>query len=208
MGLWLPFVCLLLVGRGIYVARNHRLAFLGAGLGLAVAMLVTGAALALARRAYLDGMPADVLPADAATALFDTLVRFLRDAIRAGFLFGALIAAAAFVTGPSTTAVTLRRWGDSALAAAQAGLVRLGLDLAPVTRWVAPRRPLLQGGVLVVAFVVLLLQRYRTPQMVGWAAAAVLTALLIVQFLATSPRPRAAQQPLQPPAARAPAPAG
>jgi hypothetical protein len=202
LGVWLPFVCLALVGLGIYLARNHRLAFLGAGIGLALAMVAVGAGLTLARRAYLDGIPPNVLPSDAATVLFDTLVRFLRAAIRAGLLLGLLVAAAAFLTGPSKTAVTLRGWMDTALAAAQGGLVSLGLDLAPVTRWVAPRLNLLRGSVLAAAFVVLLLQRYRTPEMVGWAAVIVLAALLILQFLATAPRPRR-PQPREPQAAPA-----
>jgi hypothetical protein len=205
LGVWLPFVCLALVGLGIYLARNHRLAFLGAGLGLALAMVAVGAGLTLARRAYLDGVPSNVLPSDAATVLFDTLVRFLRDAIRAGFLLGLLVAAAAFLTGPSKTAVTLRGWMNTGLAAAQGGLVSLGLDLAPVTRWVAPRLNLLRGSVLAVAFVVLLLQRYRTPEMIAWAAVIVLAALLILQFLATAPRPRRPQPREREPQAAAPA---
>jgi hypothetical protein len=200
LGLWLPFVCVLLLGLGIYLARNHRRAFLGAGLGLALVMLATAAGLALARRAYLDGMPSDVLPQDAAAAIFDTLVRFLQDTIRAGVLLGVLVAAGAFLVGPSVTAVTLRRWGDTALGAAQGGLVTLGLDVSPVTRWVAPRLNVLRGAVLVAALVIVLLQRYKTLELVSWTAVGALVALLLLQFLATAPRPRRAQPVLTAPA--------
>jgi hypothetical protein len=210
LGLWLPFVCLLLAGLGIYLARNHRQAFLGTGVGLAVAMLVTGAALTVARRAYLDGVPPTILPADAAAVLYDTLVRFLRDAIRAGFLIGMVVAAAAFFAGPSVTAVMLRRLLNAGFAAAKGGLASLGLDLDPVTRWVAPRAFTLRVGVLVAAFVVLLLQRYRTPELVGWVAVGVVVALAVIQFLAITPRPprRYQVEPLESRAAPAPAPAG
>jgi hypothetical protein len=147
-------------------------------------------------------MPSDVLPQDAAAAIFDTLVRFLRDTIRAGVLLGVLVAAGAFLVGPSVTAVTLRRWGDTVLAAAQGGLVTLGLDMSPVTRWVTPRLNVLRGAVLVAALVIVLLQRYKTLELVSWTAAGALVALLLLQLLATAPRPRRVQ-----PAPIAPAPA-
>lgn len=190
LGLWMPFICLLLAGLGIYLARNHRLAFLGTGLGLAATMFLTGAALTLLRRAYLDGVPAAVLPPDAAEALYDTLIRFLRDAIRSAGLIGLFAAAAAFLTGPSVTAVTLRGWMNTALAAAKGALADLGLDLDPVTRLVAPRARVLQISVLVAAFVLLLVERYRTPDLVIKTAIGVLVALAIVQFLAITPRAR------------------
>jgi hypothetical protein len=204
LGFWMPFVCLVLVGAGIYVARDHRRAFLGAGVGLAVVMLVMGVVIAAVRRRYLDGVPTNILPPDAAAVLFDTLVRFLRDAVRAAFLLGVLVAAAAFFSGPSITAVTARRWTTAAFAAGKGGLAALGLDLGPVTAWVAPRTRLLQVSLLVVAFLVLVLQPYRTPQLVGWVAVLVLAGVAIVQFLATPPREIRGGRP--PVAAAAPSP--
>ena len=169
LGMWLPFICIALAALGIFVARNHRLAFLGAGLGLAAAMVVTGIGLALARRAYLDGVPPDVLPAEAATAIFDTLVRFLRDSIRAAFLIGLLTALVAFLSGPSVTAVTFRRWSTAGLAYAKGGIESLGLDLTRPTGWVAPQARVLRAAVFVVGFVVLLAERYRPPtSCCGW----------------------------------------
>jgi hypothetical protein len=188
LGFWLPFVCVVLVGAGIFLARNRRLAFLWTGVGFAVGMLIVGAALGVARETYLESVPTDVLPADAAASLYDTLVRFLRDAIRAGFLIGVLVAAAAFLAGPSVAAVTLRRWGRAGLAYTKGGVGSLGLDLAPVTRWVQPRAGVLRGAVLAVGFVILLVQRYRTPDYVAWVAFGVVVGLVIVEFLAIEPR--------------------
>src|SRR5580704_466833 len=78
----LPIVTLLLLGAGIYLARGHRRATVGAGLGLAACMLVLGIALAIARGIYLNSVPSTVLPSDAAAALYDTLVRFIKDGLR------------------------------------------------------------------------------------------------------------------------------
>jgi hypothetical protein len=199
LGYWLPIICLVLAGLGVYLARNHRLAFIGVGLGVALAMLAVGAALAVGRRLYLDGVPSDVLPPDAAAVLYDTLVRYLREALRALLVLGLVVAAAAFLTGPSVTATAIRRWIVSGFAALRGGLSGLGVELAGVTAWVAPRARILRAAVVVVAFVILLMQQYRTPELVGWLTVGVLAALAIIQFLATPPRRATPKPPLAEP---------
>jgi hypothetical protein len=188
LGFWLPLVCVVLVGTGVLLSRNRRAAFLAAGLGLAVAMTVTGLGLAVSREVYLSGVPADLLPPDAASRLYDTLVRFLRDAMRAGFLLGVLVAGLAFLGGPSRPATALRGRGYAVLGAAKGGLARAGLDLEPVTRRVAPHARVLDGTVFVVAVLALLAQPYRTPGLVGRVAVLVVVALVLVRFLAVPPR--------------------
>jgi hypothetical protein len=191
LGYWLPFILVAIAAVGIYAARNHRLAFIGAGIGVTVAMLVTAIALQVVRSVYLDGVPANVLPPDAAAVLFDTVVRFLREAVRALALVGVLVALGAFLTGPSTTATTVRRWCLTALAAAKGEVVQLGLTMTSVTTWVAPKAALLRGIIVAAALGVLLLERYRTPILVLWLTAGVLAALAVVAFLAVEPRKRA-----------------
>ena len=109
LGLWLPFVTLALLALGVYLARDHRLALIGAGLGVAVSMLLLGIGLAVARLAYLDAIPASVMPQNAAAVIFDTIVRFLREGLRAVGLGALVIAAGAFLLGPSRTATTSAR---------------------------------------------------------------------------------------------------
>jgi hypothetical protein len=192
LGFWMPIICLVLIGLGIYIVRHHRLAFIGAGLGVALAMLATAMALAVVRRIYLDGVPADVLPADAAAVLYDTFVRFLRQAIRAGALLGLVVAAGAFLTGPSVTATAVRRWLVAGFAWIRGALRNAGVGLDRATAWVASRARVLRVSVVVAAFAVLILQRYRTPELVGWLTVGVLVALAVIQFFATPPRTRSA----------------
>jgi hypothetical protein len=78
IGNWLPVVALIFLALGVYVAKGHRRALVGAGLGLAGGMLALGLGIALFRTIYLNAIPAEVLPHDAAAAFYDTLVRFLR----------------------------------------------------------------------------------------------------------------------------------
>ena len=100
----LPIAALVLIAAGVYIAREHRRALIGAGLGFAASMLVLGAALLIFRGVYLNSVPNSVFPSDAAAAAFDTLVRSSDRAARA-LVLGLVVAIAAFFTGPSVTAM-------------------------------------------------------------------------------------------------------
>ena len=72
LGIWLPIITLVLLVIGVYVAKDHRRALIGAGLGIAVGMVVLALGLTVFRAIYLDAVPAAVLPHDAAAVLYDT----------------------------------------------------------------------------------------------------------------------------------------
>lgn len=194
LGYWLPFILVAMAALGIYLAPNHRMAFVWTGVGVALAALATALALQYARSRYLQGVPAAVLPQDAAAVIFDTIVRYLREAIRSLALIGLIAAIGAFLTGPSVTATVVRRWCVIPLAALK-GTGNLGARMSGVTRWVAPRARLLRGIVVAAAFAVVLLERYRTPSLVLWLTAGVLACLLVIEFLAVEPRPRTGRGP-------------
>jgi hypothetical protein len=202
IGYWFPLILVALAAFGIYLAPNHRLAFIGTGLVAALAMAVTAVALQFARARYLGGVPAAVLPPDAAAVLFDTFVRYLREAIRALALTGVIVALGAFLAGPSVTAVALRRLCRDGLATAKGGFGDLGARMTRITGWVAPRARLLRGLAVAVAFAVLLFERYRTPGLVLWLTVGVLAAVAVIEFLAAEPRRRrrAAAEPVAVPA--------
>ena len=61
-------------------------------------MVVLALGLAIFRTIYLNAVPADVLPHDAAALLYDTIVRFLRLGLRTVLVLALVIAAAAFWT--------------------------------------------------------------------------------------------------------------
>jgi hypothetical protein len=108
IGNWLPVIALIFLALGVYVAKGHRRALVGAGLGLAGGLLALGLGIALFRSIYLNATPADVLPHDAAAAFYDTLVRFLRLGLRTVLVLGLVVALAGFLTGRSITAVRAR----------------------------------------------------------------------------------------------------
>jgi len=140
----LPILALVLLGAGIYVARGHRRAVIGAGLGLAGSMLLLGIALAIARSIYLNSVPSNVLPANAAAVLYDTLVRFIKDGLRVILVVGLIVAIAAFFTGPSVTAVGTRRGIKRGLGWVRSSGESHGMGTGPVGRWVYQYRQALR----------------------------------------------------------------
>ena len=150
----LPILTLLLLGLGVYVARGHRRALIGAGLGLAASMLVLGAGLLIFRGIYLNHVPESTLPSDAAAAMFDTFVRFIKTGLRAILVLGLVVAAAAFLTGPSVTAVRTRAAFASGLAWARRSGEHAGLSTGPVGKWTyAHRRGLRISAVALIALI-------------------------------------------------------
>jgi hypothetical protein len=147
----LPILTILLFGAGIYIARRHRRALIGVGLGLAASMLVLGAGLAIGRGIYLNKIPSSVLPADAAAVVFDTIVRFIKQGLRVLLVLGLVLAFAGFFTGPSVTAVRTRNAFKAAFAWIRGTGDRAGLTTGPVGTWVYQHRVALRVAAVAAA---------------------------------------------------------
>ena len=184
LGNWLPFVALFLLGLGVYVARDHRRALIGAGLGVAAAMLLLALALAVFRSIYLDAVPADVLPHDAAAVLYDTILRFLRAGLRTVFVLGLVVAAGAFLTGQSVTATRTRNGVAGAIGWLRRGAEGAGLRTGPVGTWVHANRRALRIVAVALAGLALVFWDRPTGKVVIGLALALLIALAAIEFLA------------------------
>ncbi len=148
----LPILTVVLLGLGVLTARRHRRALIGAGLGFAASMLVLGIGLFIARSIYLGSVPSGTLPPDAAAAAFDILVRFIKTALRTLLVVGLVVAAGAFLTGPSVTAVRIRSWFSSGLGWIRGSSESAGLRTGPAGPWTyAHRRGLRIGAVALAA---------------------------------------------------------
>jgi hypothetical protein len=171
----LPILSLLLLGLGVYVARGHRRALIGAGLGFAASMLVLGAGLLIFRGIYLNSVPSSVLPSDAAAAMFDTFVRFIKEGLRTLLVVGLVVAAGAFITGPSVTAVRTRAAFTSGMAWARRSGEHAGVSAGPVGTWTYAHRHALR--ISAVALIALLFVFWGQPTA---AVVIVLVILLLV----------------------------
>ena len=192
----LPILTLLLIGAGVYVAKGHRRALIAAGLGFAASMLVLGVGLAIGRSIYLNSVPESVLPSDAAAAAYDTLVRFIKDGLRAMLVVGLVVAIAAFFTGPSATAVKTRHAIVSWFGWLRGFAGRKGVSTGPAGAWTYAHRKGLR--VSAVALMALIFVFWGQPSAaLGITLAIVALALLgLIELIG------------RPPAAPAPEPAG
>jgi hypothetical protein len=184
LGNWLPFIALLLLALGVYVAKDHRRALVGAGLGVAVAMLLLALGLAVFRSIYLDAVPAAVLPHDAAAVLYDTIVRFLRAGLRTVFVLGLVVAAGAFLTGQSVSAIRTRQGLARGIGWLRRGAEGAGLRTGPVGTWVHANRRALRIGAVALASLALVFWTRPTGKVVIGLALALLVVLVVIEFLA------------------------
>ena len=182
----LPFLALACLAAGIYVARRHRRALVGAGLGVAASMIVLGVVLAIVRSLYLSKLPGTVNAAAAAVA-FDTLIRFIRQGLRVLLVVGLVVAVAGFFTGPSVTAVRTRHGMKSALAAIRGTGERAGLTTGPVGAWVYRYRTTLRVTAVSIAALVLVFGGIPTGLTVLVIAIVLLVVLGIIELIGRPP---------------------
>jgi hypothetical protein len=183
LGIWLPIITLVLLVIGVYVAKDHRRALVGAAVGVAIGMVVLGLGLAVFRAIYLDAVPAQVLPHDAAAVLYDTIVRFLRLGLRTILVLALVVAAGAFLTGQSVTAVRTRQGLKSAIGWLQGSAEQAGWRTGPVGTWVYDHKRALRIGAVAAAALALVFWGRPTGKVVLGLAIALLVALAIIEFL-------------------------
>ncbi|HSR82755.1 MAG TPA: hypothetical protein VLM11_01060 [Streptosporangiaceae bacterium] len=168
----LAIVTVVFLGLGVYVARNHRRALIGVGLGVAASMLVLAAVLAIMRSVYLGALPASA-SADAATDVYNTLIRFIQDGLRTILAVALIVALGAFITGPSVTAVRTRGAIASGLGWVRASGERAGLRTGPIGAWTYRYRTGLRISAVVLAALIF----------VFWSQPTALVALVIALIL-------------------------
>src|SRR6266545_4507768 len=186
LGIWLPIIALVLIALGVYVAKRHRRALIGACLGVAAGMLVLALGLAMFRSVYLNALPATASH-DAAAVLYDTLVRFLRLGLRSVLVLALVIAAGAFLTGPSVTAVRTREGFARALGWLRGSAESAGLRTGPVGSWVYVHKQALRIGAVVVAGLALVFWGQPTGQVIILLAVLLLLALALIELLGRPP---------------------
>jgi len=191
VGNWLPVLVLALLGLGVYVAKGHRRALVGVGLGLAAGMLAVALALAGFRTLYLNGLPPEV-SRDAAAVFYDTLTRFLRTGLRTVFVLGLVVAIAGFFTGRSATAVRSRAGIKSAIGWLRGGTEKAGLGTGPVGAWVYANKRPLHIGATAAAGLVLILWDQPTGKVIIGLALILVAVLAIIEFLGRPPAGRPA----------------
>ncbi|HEY1574616.1 MAG TPA: hypothetical protein VGG05_25010 [Pseudonocardiaceae bacterium] len=178
---WLPWLTLLLLAAGVYLARGHRKALRNTGLGVAFSMLVLAAVLLVARGAVVGTVPERSTAAVAAS--FDIMVAFLRAGLRTIFVVGIVVAIGASLFGPSTTAVRVRQGAVAVVTWLREHIPVGGRQGGPVGAWVHTYRVPLRIAVLVIGVLVFLFLDQPSGVTVIVIAVILVVCLGVIQFL-------------------------
>ena len=184
LGTWLIVIAVLLFLAGVLLARDRWRALMAGALGVTCSMVVLGIALAIARTAYVTTTPAGVLTPEAAGAVFDILVRFLRTALRTVAVLGIVVAVAAYLSGRSPRAVRARAGLTTGLAGLRRrGAAATGWDVGWFGGWLTAHRRVWRIAIAALAAVTLLLWPTPTAWVVLWIGVVALLVLGLLQFL-------------------------
>lgn len=181
-GDWLPVIGAVLAAGGVLLAARRRRALIALALGVAGATLVLQIGLSVFRSFYLGDLTTAVSPA-AAGAVYDALIRFLRNSARTVIVLGIVVALAAWVSGGGQRARAARALWRSALGGLRSGAQRLGLRLGPVGRFAHRFKPAIAWFLVGAAALALALWSYPTGWVIYWLAFGLLCALALLEFL-------------------------
>jgi hypothetical protein len=181
----LPLVSVGSLAFGVGLARGRRRMLIAAGLGVAGGMVLLGLVVAVGRAAYLNSVSS---PA-AAAAIFDTVVRYLRDQLWTFGVLGLIVALGAFVTGPSFIASRIRSSLSSGIEWLQTWTEQRGLCVGTVGPWVYENVRWLRATVLVAAGLVFVVWNQPSVLVVVSLTGVVVVALAVVAFLSRPPSP-------------------
>lgn len=182
IGNWLPVIGVVLAVAGVWLARRWRRAAVAAAFGIAAGALVLGIGLTIFRVIYLDKLPAEVNQ-DAAKAIYDQLVLFLRTAVRSVVVLGVAVGLGFWLTGHGAKAARIRGVFTAGIDATRGALENVGLRLGPVGPFVHRYRKWIMAVVLAAGALTLALWSYPTGLVVFWLVVIVLCVLAVVRFL-------------------------
>jgi hypothetical protein len=181
---------LVLLAAGVWVARGHRRALIGAGLGLAASMLILGIGLNVGRGIYLSSIPG-TFPSDAAAAAYDALVHFLRQTLRIALIVGLVVAIGAFFTGPSRAAIQTRSWLKSGPEWIRHYGERRGVSTGPVGHWTYRHRRGLRIGAVALFALIFVFWGTPTVLVVVVLVILLLVVLGLIELIGRPPAPAA-----------------
>jgi hypothetical protein len=187
LGLWLPWICLVLLAGGVLLARRRAVAVLRTGVALGVVMVLVGLAVRIGSLVTVAAVAPRYLPIDAAGVIYDTVTARVGETVVAIAVLGFTIALIAWVRGPlrpapavraafASGAVRLRRYGDSR-----------AITTGAFGRWLGRNRVAVEVLIGVAAAAVILAVRPIGTGRIVLTAVVALVLLVLVELLQRPP---------------------
>ena len=184
LGFWLPILTFVIGIAGVLAAKGRRRAFIGLGIGVFISMGIIALALNIGRGIYLNDLPPTV-SRDAAAAVYDAFALYLQDGIRSGVILGIVLILGGIFTGPSRLAVGVRGLAKKGAALCQRGLYNVGATMNSARAFVAAQVTAIRLVVVLLAVAFVLIQTYKTPDLIIWTTVVLLVLLFIIQIFAS-----------------------
>ena len=183
----LPILTLVVFVLAIALSGNRRRTILRGALGVAFATGLVLTIFNLGRTAYLDALP-DTVNLDAAEALYDQVLTFLRTSLRTAFVLALVIAIGAWLAGAGHVAVRVRDTVRSALDRGRSEGAPSGVAV-----FVGHYKNALRVLVVALGLVVLTVIDHPSPASVLFVTVLVLVGLVVIEVLgrAAPPTPSA-----------------
>jgi len=188
----LPILALLLFAAAVFLAPARRKALVIGALVVAASMVLLGAVLNGFRIVYLDAIPADQLPQDAAAAIYDQLVGFIRLNLRAILVLFLAVAAVAWVTGPWAPALATRRATSRAVDSVRHSSDRAGLRTGAFGTALYNMRTPIRCGLAALVILIYVLAAHPTGAFTIVLLLVAALVLLVIELLARPPATQAA----------------
>lgn len=171
----------------VLILSDRRKGLLRAGMGIIVGMVLLRVGFSLGRELFLTNLPSGVQRPDVMAILWDTLTRFVLQAVRAVFAVGVVLVIGAWLAGPSGAALKVRSVWDRVLGRGGEA-ASSAVDLGPVPAWVARNLTGVRVAIVAAAFLLLITWNQPTGKVVLFIALGTLVPLAIAQLLANAVR--------------------
>jgi hypothetical protein len=182
VGVWLPWVVLVLLAAGVLVARRRVIALIWAAVALGASMVLVSIGISVGRTVFQLSV-SDAIPPDAAGVIYSGILGFVQSMAVAVAVLAVTVLVVAAVGGPFRWARALRGYASSGFAAARAGAERHGITTGAAGAWMYRERVLLRVIVGLAAAAIVVFARPLTPPLIVWTAVvavAVIAALELV----------------------------
>ena len=179
----LPILMILCFVGSALLARDRRRATIRAGVAVAMTAGAILVILNIGRTLFVDLMIGNSLSVDAGTALYDTVLRFVKASLLAVGVIGLIVAISAWLTGPAGAAVRVRGALKSGISGLRDQAESSGWEPGPVAQYVADHLKILRWAVIGAAFVLLLLVGRTSVGSVLLLVVLALIALGVLEFM-------------------------
>jgi hypothetical protein len=186
LGAWLPWIVLVLLAGGVVVARRRVRTLIWAAVALALAMLLSLAAIAIAKPILVGMLAPKVMTSGAANAALDQVTGFLVSSGTAVTVLALTVAIVGWIAGPFSLPRRLRGFGNSVLASARAAGERHNLSTGRTGRWLYRQRTVITWLIALAASALVLFVRPLSAPLIVWTA---IVAIVLVLLLHLASRP-------------------